>query len=63
MKGKVKRIVRDKGFGFIITDDGEYFFHRTALTNVKFEELKEGDDVEFDVEESTKGPRATNVSM
>ncbi len=62
MKGTVKRIVSDKGFGFI-NDGGnkEYFFHRTGLLNCKFEDLREGDQVTFELEESTKGPRACDV--
>lgn len=62
MQGKVKRIVRDRGFGFIVTSERkEVFFHRNALQGVAFEELQEGATVEFEVEQSEKGSRATNV--
>jgi CspA family cold shock protein len=62
MKGTIKRIVRDRGFGFIRSTDGqEVFFHRNGLQQIDFDSLKEGTTVEFDVEQSEKGPRATNV--
>ena len=62
MKGTIKRVVRDRGFGFIRSTDGqEVFFHRNGLQQMDFEGLKEGATVEFEVEQSEKGPRATNV--
>ena len=62
MNGTVKRLVRDKGFGFIGTDRGvEYFFHRSACAGNMFDELQEGQSVSFDVGEGPKGPRAENV--
>jgi CspA family cold shock protein len=64
MKGTVLRIVADKGFGFIRATDGdnkEYFFHRSALKNVSFSELAEGDEVEFEDSEGEKGPRAEDI--
>jgi cold shock protein len=60
--GTIKRLVRDRGFGFILGSDGtELFFHRSALQGEGFESLTEGQAVEFDVEKGDKGPRATNV--
>jgi CspA family cold shock protein len=62
MQGTIKRIVREKGFGFILSSDGkEVFFHRTGLQQIAFEGLQEGTSVDFEVEQSEKGPRATNV--
>jgi len=62
MQGTIKRVVRDRGFGFIRTPDGnEVFFHRNGLQGMDFEGLQEGTTVELDVEQSAKGPRATNV--
>jgi len=59
--GVVKRIQRDKGFGFIRDTNGqEYFFHRSAVQG-SFEDLSEGQRVSFDEEQSPKGPRAGNV--
>ena len=62
MQGTIKRVIRDRGFGFIRAADGqEIFFHRSALQNLNFESLHEGDNVEFELERGEKGPRAANV--
>ena len=62
MQGTIKRVVRDRGFGFIRSTDGqEVFFHRKSLQQITFEGLQEGSTVEFEVEQSEKGPRAANV--
>ena len=62
MQGTIKKVVRDRGFGFIHAEDGrEIFFHHTSLEQLDFESLKEGEKVEFDVERAEKGPRAINV--
>jgi CspA family cold shock protein len=62
MNGTIKRLVKDKGFGFIAADRGvEYFFHRSACTGNTFDQLGEGQAVSFDVGEGPKGPRAENV--
>ena len=56
--GTIKRIQRDKGFGFIRDTSGqEYFFHRSAVQG-SFDSLSEGQRVSFDEEQSPKGPRA-----
>ena len=61
MTGTIKRIVRDRRFGFIRGNDGqEWFFHRSGVHDT-FDTLTEGEKVEFDEEPSTKGPRATKV--
>jgi CspA family cold shock protein len=61
--GTIKKVVADRGFGFISADDGkEYFFHRGALdTSLEFDRLAGGEPVVFEVEESPKGPRAKTV--
>ncbi|OIO35206.1 MAG: hypothetical protein AUJ74_07120 [Candidatus Omnitrophica bacterium CG1_02_44_16] len=60
--GKIKKLVNDRGFGFIADTDGrEVFFHQSSLVEVSFSDLTESQDVEFDVENSAKGPRAINV--
>ena len=64
MFGTIKKIVRDKGFGFIVPDDGsdDVFFHRSRLApKVVFEDLREGDEVEFQVTKGEKGPQASNL--
>lgn len=65
MNGTIKNIVSEKHFGFITPEDAskDVFFHETGLQEgVQFSELKNGDTVSFDVEQSEKGPRATNVA-
>ena len=62
MQGTIKRVVRDRGFGFIRSPEGqEIFFHRTSPQHLNFDDLKEGEAVEFDMERGDKGPRATAV--
>ncbi len=62
MEGIVKKWL-DRGFGFISVEgqDDEVFVHHTSLDGVS--ELREGQKVEFDVEDSPKGPRASNVKV
>ena len=60
--GKINKLVRDRGFGFITADDGrEIFFHQNVLVGVTFDRLSLDQPVEFEVEKSRKGPRAVNV--
>ncbi len=61
-EGTIKKIVPDRGFGFIASDDGkEYFFHRSAVDN--FDALQGGEKVTFEIEPSPKGPRAGRVRV
>ncbi|MDZ4385393.1 MAG: cold shock domain-containing protein [Candidatus Moranbacteria bacterium] len=62
-QGTIKRLT-DRGFGFITQDgeDKDLFFHAKELQGVEFNDLKEGDRVQFEVSESPKRPNATNVS-
>jgi CspA family cold shock protein len=60
--GTIKKLVSDRGFGFIAGADGtEYFFHRDGVEN--FDSLRGGETVTFDVEPSPKGPRAKQVQV
>ena len=61
--GTVKKIVADRGFGFITAEDGkDYFFHRGELDpSMDFDRLIGGERVQFEVEASPKGPRAIKV--
>jgi CspA family cold shock protein len=62
MTGTIKRMVSDKGFGFIAAGDGtEYFFHQSACTSTRFDDMREGQTVSFTVGQGPKGPRAENV--
>jgi CspA family cold shock protein len=62
MKGTIKKLT-DKGFGFISSEGQEkdLFFHSNSLVGVQFNELREGDEVTYEVEQSEKGPNAVNV--
>lgn len=63
MQGIIKKIVVDKNFGFISLKEGgkDVFFHKEKLVGVNFEDLREGDTVSFEIEETEKGPAAINV--
>ena len=61
-RGKVKWFNDTKGYGFIEQDSGEdIFVHYSAVSGEGFKSLKEGDEVEFEVTEGTKGPQAVDV--
>ncbi|MBM7558650.1 cold shock domain-containing protein [Marinitoga litoralis] len=63
MRGKVKWFDAKKGFGFISGDDGnDVFVHFTALTMDGFRTLEEGQDVEYEIQENSKGLQAVNVT-
>jgi len=61
--GTIKKVVAERGFGFISASDAkEYFFHRNSLdSTLDFDRLVGGESVEFEIEESPKGPRASRV--
>ena len=61
--GTIKKIVADRGFGFITADDAkDYFFHRDGLdSSLDFDRLTGGEKVEFEIEQGPKGPRAKQV--
>jgi len=63
-EGKIKRIT-DRGFGFIEPNDGgeDMFFHMSSCSGVEFDDLQEGQSVEFEVGQGPKGPRAENVRL
>ncbi len=62
--GKIKKLVRNRGFGFISDTDGrEVFFHQSSLVDVSFDALNEDANVAFGVQKADKGPRAVNVSI
>ena len=60
--GTIKRLVTEKGFGFVAAPDGqEYFFHQSACPEGQFQQLREGQTVTFTTGQGPKGPRAENV--
>jgi CspA family cold shock protein len=66
-QGTIKKLVSDRGFGFIAGDRRDVFFHKSAGEEVRFEDLKEGQAVEYELDEDdeprgrNKGPRASSV--
>ena len=61
-QGTIKTLTT-KGFGFIETETGDVFFHRSAIEGASFDELREGQTVEFVEGQGPKGPRAENVRV
>lgn len=62
INGTIKRIVSDKGFGFVAAADGtEYFFHNSSVQGTRFDQLREGQAVTFEKGQGPKGPRAENL--
>ncbi|MES2826878.1 MAG: cold-shock protein [Bacteroidota bacterium] len=63
--GTVKWFNSAKGFGFITPEDGgkDIFVHFSAIGGDSFKELREGDSVEFEVNDGKKGPEASNVKV
>ena len=62
--GTVKKVVSDRGFGFITADDDgkDYFFHRSAVAaSLDFDRLAGGERVKFEIQQDPKGARANNV--
>lgn len=63
-KGVVKWFNEKKGYGFLSQEDGDdVFVHYTSIKGEGFKTLKEGDAVEFEVQEGPKGPQAVNVQV
>ena len=66
-QGTIKKLVSDRGFGFISAASGDIFFHHTVVVDDKFEELKEGQSVSYEIATGPdtrgrdKGPRAVSV--
>ncbi|MDA7977149.1 MAG: cold shock domain-containing protein [Pirellulales bacterium] len=60
-QGKIKKLVSDKGFGFIQGNGDDMFFHHSVVQGSSFEELREGQMVEYEVGSGPKGPRAESV--
>ncbi len=65
-QGTIKKLVSDRGFGFIRMENGqEVFFHATGMAGFPFDNLVEGQNVTFDIEQDTRGrgQRAVNVRI
>ena len=59
--GNIKKLVTDRGFGFITHEQGDIFFHCSAVVDSSFEDLHEGQTVEYQVEQGKRGPQAIGV--
>lgn len=63
-QGTIKKLIADRGFGFITGENGDIFFHVSALQGgITIEELNEGQSVSYDEGSGPKGPRAENVQV
>lgn len=62
-KGTIKKLMSDKGFGFIAGEKSDLFFHSSGLVGVSFDSLREGQVVEYTEGMGPKGPKAENVSL
>ena len=62
-QGTIKKLVTDRGFGFIAGERGDIFFHHSALQGESIETLSVGQTVEYDEGHGPKGPRAENVRI
>jgi cold shock protein len=65
-QGTIKKIVLDRGFGFIAGQTEDVFFHHTAVADNRFDDLKEGQTVDYEIADDDgrrqgKGPRAASV--
>ena len=61
-RGRIKKMVRDRGFGFIRGEDGkEVFFHRSGMAGSDYDSVSEGDAVEYVIQEGPRGARAEHV--
>jgi CspA family cold shock protein len=66
-QGTISRLVTDRGFGFIAGERGEVFFHHSSVQGTSFDNLKEGQAVEYEIDQGQqsdrrkKGPRAALV--
>ena len=67
-QGVIKKLVSDRGFGFISGEGGDVFFHHSSVADNAFDDLQENQTVEYELEEDGggsrgrgKGPRASSV--
>lgn len=64
-QGTIKKLVMDRGFGFIKGNPNDLFFHHSAVADGGFEQIQEGATVEYEIEDAPggKGPRAVNIRV
>ena len=62
-QGKIKKLVTERGFGFIEGEGDDLFFHHSEIKGAALEELREGQAVEYEIGQGRKGPCATSVQV
>lgn len=62
-EGKIKKLIADKGFGFIAGDGDDLFFHHSEVQDVSIEDLSEGQAVRYEIGQGRKGPCAVSVRV
>ncbi len=62
-QGTIKKLISGKGFGFIEGEGGELFFHHSSVQDTAFEDLHEGQKVQYTEGRGPKGPRAEDVTV
>lgn len=62
-QGTIRKLITEKGYGFIEGERGDLFFHHSAVEGTTFEALSEGQAVEYEEGRGPKGPRAENVKV
>ncbi len=60
-QGKIKKIVADRGFGFVESDKNDLFFHHSEVFGVGFDDLREGQVMEYEIGRGAKGPCAQKI--
>ena len=60
-QGTIKKVLTEKGFGFIEGENGELFFHHSAVEGTQIEALRPGQTVTYEEGRGPKGPRAQKV--
>jgi len=62
-EGKIKKVLKEKGFGFIASGREDLFFHHSELKGSTIEELSEGQAVHYEIGEGKKGPCAVSIRV
>ncbi len=62
-QGTIKKVMAEKGFGFLKGEQGELFFHHSALVDTTIEALRVGQEVTYTEGRGPKGPRAENIKV
>ena len=60
-QGQIRKLVSDRGFGFVVGDKADLFFHHSEVKSGSFDQLREGQIVEYALGQGNKGPCATSV--